>query len=43
MAAGDPMEAFLDNFPGVSRERAEGYFRMSLRVTAESVGAGTAG
>ena len=43
LAAGDPLEEFLDNFPGVSRDQAEGYLRMSLRASEESVGAGTAG
>jgi hypothetical protein len=43
LAEGDPLEEFLDNFPGVSQEPAEDYLRMSLRVTEESVGAGTAG
>jgi uncharacterized protein (DUF433 family) len=43
LAEGDPLEEFLDSFPGVSREPAEDYLRMSLQVTEESVGAGTAG
>jgi len=43
LAAGDPLEEFLDNFPGVSRDQAEGYLRMSLRASEESVGAGTSG
>jgi uncharacterized protein (DUF433 family) len=43
LAAGDPLEEFLDNFPGVSREQAEGYLRMSLQAAEESVGAGTSG
>jgi uncharacterized protein (DUF433 family) len=43
LAAGDTLEEFLDNFPGVSRDQAEGYLRMSLRASEESVGAGTSG
>lgn len=43
LAAGDTLEEFLDDFPGVSRDQAEGYLRMSLRVSEESVGAGTSG
>ncbi len=43
LAAGDPLEEFLDNFPGVSREQAEGYLRMSLQAAEESVGACTSG
>ncbi len=41
LAAGDPLEEFLDNFPGVSRDQAEGYLRMSLRASEESVVAAT--
>jgi uncharacterized protein (DUF433 family) len=43
LAAGDTLEQFLDNFPGVSRGQAEGYLRMSLRASEESMGAGTSG
>jgi uncharacterized protein (DUF433 family) len=43
LAVGDTPEEFLDNFPGVSRDQAEGYLRMSLRASEESVGAGTSG
>ncbi len=43
LTAGDPLEEFLDNFPGVSWDQAEGYLRMSLRASEESVGAGTSG
>jgi len=43
LAAGDDLEEVLDNFPGVSRDQAEGYLRMSLRASEESVGAGTPG
>ncbi len=43
LAAGDTLEEFLDNFSGVSRDQAEGYLRMSLRASEESVGAGTPG
>ena len=43
LAAGDTLEEFLDDFPGVSRDQAEGYLRMSLRASEESVGAGTPG
>ena len=43
LAAGDTLEEFLDDFPGVSRDQAEGYLRMSLRASEESVSAGTAG
>lgn len=43
LAAGDPLEEFLDDFPGVSRDQAEGYLRMSLRASEESVGAVTPG
>ncbi len=42
LAAGDPLEEFLEDFPGVSREQAEGYLRMTLKAAEESVGAGTA-
>ena len=41
LTAGDTLEEFLDDFPGVSRDQAEGYLRMSLRASEESVGAGT--
>lgn len=43
LAAGDTLEEFLDDFPGVSRDQAEGYLRMSLRISEESVGASTSG
>ncbi len=43
LAAGDTLEEFLDDFPGVSRDQAESYLRMSLRASEESVGAGTPG
>ncbi len=43
LAAGDTLEEFLNDFPGVSRDQAEGYLRMSLRASEESVGAGIAG
>lgn len=43
LAAGDTLEEFLDDFPGVSRDQAEGYLRMTLRASEESVGAGTSG
>lgn len=43
LAADDTLEEFLNDFPGVSRDQAEGYLRMSLRAFEESVGAGTAG
>lgn len=43
LAAGDTLEEFLDDFPGVSRHQAEGYLRTSLRASEESVGAGTSG
>lgn len=43
LAAGDTLEEFLDDFPGVSRDQAEGYLRMSLRISEESVGEGTSG
>lgn len=42
LVAGDPLEEFLDDFPGVSREQAEGYLRMTLKAAEERVGAGTA-
>ncbi len=41
LSAGDPLEEFLDDFPGVSRHQAESYLRMSLQASEESVGAGT--
>ena len=43
LGAGDTLEAFLNDFPGVSRDQAEGYLRMSLRASEESVSARTAG
>lgn len=43
LAAGDTLEEFLDDFPGVSREQTEGYLRRSLRASEESVVAGTSG
>lgn len=43
LAAGDTLEEFLDAFPGVRRDQAEGYLRMSLRASEESVGAGPSG
>lgn len=39
LAAGNSLGDFLDDFPGVSQEQAEGYLRISLLVTEESVGA----
>ena len=43
LAAGETLTEFLDDFPGVSRAQAEGYLRMSLQASEESVGAGAAG
>lgn len=42
LAAGDPLDEFLEDFPGVSREQAEGYLRMTLRAAERNVGAGAA-
>jgi uncharacterized protein (DUF433 family) len=35
LAAGDTLDEFLENFPGVSREQVEGYLRMTMEVTGE--------
>lgn len=40
LAAGDTLEDFLEGFPGVSREQAEGYLRMSLAAAEEKLGTG---
>ena len=40
LAAGDPLDDFLEDFPGVSREQAEGYLRMALEAVEENMGAG---
>ncbi len=40
LAAGDTLDDFLDDFPGVSREQAEGYLRMALEAVEEDMGAG---
>lgn len=42
LTAGDPLEEFLEDFPGVSREQAEGYLRITLEAAEENVSAGTA-
>lgn len=31
LAAGDPLDKFLDDFPTVSREQAVGYLEMTLK------------
>ena len=41
LAAGDPLEEFLEGFPGVSREQAVAYLEMSHEALEESVGANT--
>lgn len=41
LAAGDTLEEFLEGFPGVSREQAEGYLRMSLAAAEEKLSAGS--
>lgn len=41
LAAGDTLEDFLEGFPGVSREQAEGYLRMSLAAAEEKLGTGS--
>ena len=42
LAAGDSLDDFLEWFPGVSREQAEGYLAMTLEDIEEKVG-GSAG
>lgn len=42
LAAGDTLEEFLEGFPGVSREQAEGYLRMSVAAAEEQLGASEA-
>ena len=39
LAAGDPLEEFLEGFPGVSREQAVAYLEMSHKVVAEAISA----
>ena len=39
LAAGDPLEEFLEGFPGVSREQAVAYLEMSRKVVEETVSA----
>lgn len=41
LSDGDTLEEFLDGFPGVSREQAIAYLKMSLDIVEESMGAGT--
>jgi len=41
LAAGDPLEEFLEGFPGVSREQAVAYLEISHAVMEENVGAST--
>lgn len=42
LAAGDTLEEFLDDFPGVSREQAEGYLRTTMDFAGEKLAAGHA-
>ena len=41
LAAGDSLEYFLDGFPGVSREQAVAYLKMSHEAVEEAVSAST--
>lgn len=41
LAAGDTLDDFLEGFPGVSREQAEAYLRMSVEATGEKLVAGS--
>ena len=43
LAAGDTLDDFLEGFPGVSREQAEAYLRVSMEATGEKLVAGSAG
>lgn len=36
------LDAFLDDFPGVSREQVEGYLNMALEAVEENMRAGAA-
>ena len=38
LAAGDTLEEFLDDFPGVSREQAEGYLRTTMDFAGQRRG-----
>lgn len=42
MAGHYSLDAFLDEFPGVSREQAEGYLNMALEAVEENMRAGAA-
>ena len=42
LAAGDTLEEFLDDFPGVSREQAEGYLRTTMEFAGQKLAAGHA-
>ena len=39
LAAGDSLDDFLEGFPGVTREQAEGYLKMALEAVEENMGA----
>ncbi len=43
LAAGDTLEEFLDDFPGVSRGQAEGYLRTTMEFAGEKLAAGSGG
>jgi uncharacterized protein (DUF433 family) len=36
LAAGDPLDIFLDDFPSVSREQAVAYLELTLREAEEA-------
>lgn len=42
MAGHYSLDAFLDDFPGVSRQQVEGYLKMSLEAVEENMRAGAA-
>lgn len=41
LAAGDTLEEFLNDFPGVSRVQAEGYLRTTMEFAVEKLAAGS--
>lgn len=42
LAAGDPLERFLDHFPSVTSEQAEEAIEMARETLLEAIGANTA-
>jgi uncharacterized protein (DUF433 family) len=39
LAAGDPLNEFLDDYPSVTREQAVGFFQLTMRETERALAA----